>query len=602
MLADIEQALSIVQDETWDWENKRVLDFGCGCGRLLRHLINTGACLSACDINQPSMDWIRENLPTVTTPPEGCIFSGWKYMFDVILVVSVFTEIEDQQYERDWLTLIAEQLTPNGILLVTTHGKAAFEFFCQGANYKARNAGRWVRKLENELQVFHWPNYIREEWEKILPVTAIYEDGLVSFQDIIVLQKPGPETDDRHWHLKEREFVAQQPEPTVFPTPRNRVMVENRQEVRMIGFDKYGLNLEQLKLVADLGIDAVTMNCDWQRVEPEPDVWEWDRWKQYREDAAAAGLKLIFRGPHFFPTWMSGEFGMYRTQQEMNTSGLHGRVPSFWNLEIQKRIDDFYYRAWDALGIDSFWAIEANVGASGGETKYMQPPMFPYGLFKQVTQLSYFDPEAIKAFQWALRARWDDDLDSFNCAHDSAWENWSDVTPPADVQTTGVYFPEAMLFHEQEMLRYTDLAIHRHVMAGHRRIIIVHATSLSYEAKWFGQGCLELDAQLPALCRTWENRMVDIRQAYYSSLTYNRDLRWYFSLLTQRYHPSKCYTGCEFATGAEENLPKIHNMGFYGGIVNVNKGLFELDEEYAPTKLITENAEILRKAIGKFKQ
>ncbi len=48
----------------WAWSGKRVLDFGCGAGRTLRHFVEEAqvAEFSGCDIHGGSVDWINANL------------------------------------------------------------------------------------------------------------------------------------------------------------------------------------------------------------------------------------------------------------------------------------------------------------------------------------------------------------------------------------------------------------------------------------------------------------------------------------------------------------------------------------------------------------
>jgi hypothetical protein len=59
----------------WSWENKRVLDFGCGSGRALRHFVeeaSTVAEFHGCDVDGPSIGWLRENL----CPPMQMVQNG----------------------------------------------------------------------------------------------------------------------------------------------------------------------------------------------------------------------------------------------------------------------------------------------------------------------------------------------------------------------------------------------------------------------------------------------------------------------------------------------------------------------------------------------
>ena len=48
----------------WTWKDKRVLDFGCGAARILRHFLPeaTEGQFVGCDIDAPSIGWLQENL------------------------------------------------------------------------------------------------------------------------------------------------------------------------------------------------------------------------------------------------------------------------------------------------------------------------------------------------------------------------------------------------------------------------------------------------------------------------------------------------------------------------------------------------------------
>src|SRR4051794_34384510 len=52
--------------EGWEWEDKAVLDFGCGSGRALRHLLahgRSGTTFTGCDLHADTIAWMREHYP-----------------------------------------------------------------------------------------------------------------------------------------------------------------------------------------------------------------------------------------------------------------------------------------------------------------------------------------------------------------------------------------------------------------------------------------------------------------------------------------------------------------------------------------------------------
>jgi SAM-dependent methyltransferase len=90
----------------WSWEGRRVLDFGCGAGRTLRHFLDEAehAEFHGCDIDDRSIAWLSENL----SPPFHVFQNGESpglpspdRFFDVAYALSVFTHLGD--HWADWL-------------------------------------------------------------------------------------------------------------------------------------------------------------------------------------------------------------------------------------------------------------------------------------------------------------------------------------------------------------------------------------------------------------------------------------------------------------------------------------------------------------------
>ena len=78
----------------------RVLDFGCGSGKVMRHFLpEAEECeLWGCDIDKPSVDWINAAL----NPPLHAVANGEtppldqpSGSFDLVWSVSVFTHLTD---------------------------------------------------------------------------------------------------------------------------------------------------------------------------------------------------------------------------------------------------------------------------------------------------------------------------------------------------------------------------------------------------------------------------------------------------------------------------------------------------------------------------
>ena len=101
-----------------------VLDFGCGCGRLIRHMREyTDADLYGSDYNPHLVAWCRAHLPfgafhTNRLHPPLLFEAG---AFDLVYARSVFTHLTGN-LQRAWVQEFRRVLRPGSVLCFTTHG------------------------------------------------------------------------------------------------------------------------------------------------------------------------------------------------------------------------------------------------------------------------------------------------------------------------------------------------------------------------------------------------------------------------------------------------------------------------------------------------
>lgn len=107
-------------------EGKRLLDFGSGAGRTLRHFVPEAetAEVWGVDIDRRSIDWLRSNLcpplhaAVCGVDPPLEFESGY---FDFAWAVSVFTHLSGNS--ADWLLELHRVLKPGGLLMASYMGE-----------------------------------------------------------------------------------------------------------------------------------------------------------------------------------------------------------------------------------------------------------------------------------------------------------------------------------------------------------------------------------------------------------------------------------------------------------------------------------------------
>jgi SAM-dependent methyltransferase len=105
---------------------KDVLDFGCGCGRVLRYWNGfAGTRIWGTDMNGYLVETCRHCVPfaNVTTNSMAATLAYPNQSFDLVYAFSVFTHM-DIKAQKAWRDELRRILRPGGILLLTVHGKA----------------------------------------------------------------------------------------------------------------------------------------------------------------------------------------------------------------------------------------------------------------------------------------------------------------------------------------------------------------------------------------------------------------------------------------------------------------------------------------------
>ena len=106
--------------------NKRVLDWGCGPARVVRHLpeLLPGAEIFGSDYNPETIEWCRQHIPDVhfrvnsLQPP----LAFKENFFDAVYALSVFTHLSEDNHHK-WINELHRIVRPGGFVLLTTQGE-----------------------------------------------------------------------------------------------------------------------------------------------------------------------------------------------------------------------------------------------------------------------------------------------------------------------------------------------------------------------------------------------------------------------------------------------------------------------------------------------
>jgi SAM-dependent methyltransferase len=176
---------------------KDVLDFGCGCGRVIRYwngFADTRVC--GTDINAYLVETCQRCVPFASISKNSmvAVLDYASQSFDLVYAFSVFTHL-DIKAQMAWRDEFRRILRPRGILLLTLHGNP-YKGLLTRQELEDFNSGRPVVRLGqypggNLCVSFHPESYVRETLAEGFEIVAAVPEGAKGnpVQDLYMLRR-----------------------------------------------------------------------------------------------------------------------------------------------------------------------------------------------------------------------------------------------------------------------------------------------------------------------------------------------------------------------------------------------------------------------------
>jgi SAM-dependent methyltransferase len=196
---ELERTLSLVDRSLDSFES--ILDFGCGCGRMLLWMERLGGrlALHGTDVDEEAIAWCRAHLPYVrlsvnqADPPLPYPDQG----FDLVFNHSVFTHIDERRQDL-WLGELQRVTRAGGFVVLSVQGEVALPegaweirdrlerdgiAFVQASTADRSGLPAWYQST------WHAPWYVFEHWGSWFDVRGYLPGADLGFQDHVLLER-----------------------------------------------------------------------------------------------------------------------------------------------------------------------------------------------------------------------------------------------------------------------------------------------------------------------------------------------------------------------------------------------------------------------------
>jgi SAM-dependent methyltransferase len=204
---DVAAMLAVLEDAGVDGEDlKRVLDFGCAAGRMLRFLPRHDQSeYWGVDIKARHIAWCQEHLSPPFFFAASTTFPHLPFeddTFDLVYCGSVFTHISD--LADAWLLELRRVLRSGGLAYVTIHDEHSIEMLFE--RYPERGLTKMLHRLDAETgavtelrsffsigiepraHVFYNNAYLVEKWSRFVDVVSVTPRAM-DYQTALLLRK-----------------------------------------------------------------------------------------------------------------------------------------------------------------------------------------------------------------------------------------------------------------------------------------------------------------------------------------------------------------------------------------------------------------------------
>lgn len=184
-----------------DFLSSRILDWGCGCGRVISQLLKfvRPDCLYGCDIDTEAIQWDQQNLPGPTFtridpyPPSNYP----SHFFDSIYGISVMTHLNEETQLR-WLRELKRISAPGAVLALSVIGRSLRQTnmpVSVADAFNTKGFASWIPSYSKSLDDFSHPEYYQESYHSLEYIEntwgmyfEVLEYAEAGHQDIVLLR------------------------------------------------------------------------------------------------------------------------------------------------------------------------------------------------------------------------------------------------------------------------------------------------------------------------------------------------------------------------------------------------------------------------------